>query len=112
MRATRQLVDLAHRPDAIFVVNDSAAFGAMLLLKERKFRIPDDIALVGFTNEPVAALTSPSLSSVSQPTYEIGEVAAQLFLERISAGTDHFVPTTKVLKTQLVVRESSRRATR
>jgi len=104
--ATRQLLALAKRPDAIFGVNDTSAFAAMKEIKRQQLRIPQDIGLVGFTDEFHATVVEPTLTSVMHPTFEIGREAALLFLAQVEAKTK-VVPQQIVLGTQLVVRESS-----
>jgi LacI family transcriptional regulator len=64
--------------DGIFAVCDAAAFGAMKVLKEKGIKIPAEISVAGFTNEPMAALVEPALTTVGQPIYEIGETASKL----------------------------------
>jgi hypothetical protein len=68
--------------------------------------IPDDLTLVGFTNEPVAAIGEPPLTTVAQPVFQIGQTAAELLLHEIHADGVR-QPVTKVLPTHLVVRNSS-----
>lgn len=107
-RATLQLLDSGQQPDAIFTVSDRIAVGALLALRERGVRVPDEVALVGFNDEPVASLLTPALSSVAQPAFEMGKVAAQLFVEQLNS--DLLRPFQQVvLKPTLVVRESSLR---
>jgi len=106
---TNQLMDLPDPPDAIFGVTDTVIIGALLALKQRNISIPGTVALLGFTNDPVTELVEPSLSSVSQPPLEIGRVAAQLFLNQVNNKSGYFFPETRVLKTKLVVRESSQK---
>ncbi|MFZ6011402.1 MAG: LacI family DNA-binding transcriptional regulator [Bacteroidota bacterium] len=106
--AVKQLLGLREKPDAIFCMNDPIAIQAMVVIKEKQLRIPDDISVVGFTNEPVSQFIEPSLTTVSQPAYEIGKTAAELFLQQINAeGT--FQPVTKGLPTMLVIRNSTRK---
>ncbi|RYY09736.1 MAG: LacI family transcriptional regulator, partial [Cytophagaceae bacterium] len=105
-RATEQLLDGDQRPDAIFTVSDRLAIGALLALRHRGRRVPADVALVGFNDEPVASLLTPTLSSVGQPAFEMGKVAARLFLEQFNSEAV-LPPQTIVLKPTLVVRESS-----
>jgi LacI family transcriptional regulator len=107
-RATLQLLDRQPRPDAIFAMSDRLAIGALLALRERGVRVPEEVALVGFNDEPVASLLTPSLSSVAQPAFEMGKVAAQLFIEMLNSDQS-LPPQTVVLKPTLVVRESSLR---
>ena len=93
-------------PEAIFAANDPTAIGAMKAIKKAGMRIPEDIALVGFTESRMAEIVDPALTSVSQPTFEIGRTAAELLLKQISS--DGFAaPKTVVLNGKLNVRESS-----
>ena len=93
-------------PDAIFAVNDMTAIGAMKELKKNGLKIPGDVALVGFTESQIAQLIEPPLTSVAQPTNEIGRTAALLLLDQI-ANKGIFVPQTIILNGRLNIRESS-----
>ena len=70
--ATQELLAMKKRPDAIFTISDRMAIGAMLAIKERGLKMPQDIGLVGFNNEPVVSLVTPRISSVAQPSFEMG----------------------------------------
>jgi DNA-binding LacI/PurR family transcriptional regulator len=104
-RATMQLLNQT-LPDAIFTVSDRLALGAMVALKEKGLRIPEDVAIVGFNDEPIMSLMTPKLSSVAQPAFEMGRRTARLFIEHIHAEGKPEVETI-VLKPQLMIRESS-----
>jgi LacI family transcriptional regulator len=105
--ATRELLAMKKRPDAIFTISDRMAIGAMLAIKEKGLNMPHDIGLVGFNNEPVTNLVTPRISSVDQPAFELGKIAAKLFIERVhNNDMDH---VEEVLKPKLYVRESSQR---
>jgi DNA-binding LacI/PurR family transcriptional regulator len=108
--ATLDLLHLKQRPDAIFTISDRMAIGASLAIKETGLQMPADIGLVGFNNEPVVSLVTPSISSVEQPAFELGKVAAKLFIERMH--NDQMEDEEIVLRTRLVVRESSLRKIR
>lgn len=103
-----ELLTLPEIPDAVFVVSDYAAYGVISALKERRINIPDEVSVVGFTDEPFSSLIEPSLTTVAQPTYEIGRTTAALFLKQVNH-PDHFHPETQLLKTELKVRNSTRR---
>jgi DNA-binding LacI/PurR family transcriptional regulator len=105
-RVVEKLIHENNLPDAIFAVNDPTAIGAMKMLKKHGFKIPGDVALVGFTESKLAELIDPPLTSVAQPTKEIGRTAAQLLLEQIES-KGIFVPQTVILNGRLNVRESS-----
>lgn len=101
-----ELLAMEELPEAIFAANDSLAIGAMNVFKKNGIKIPEDIALVGFTESILAEHTSPSLTSVKQPTFEIGETTAQLIIEQIES-KEKFFPQTIILNGRLNIRESS-----
>lgn len=106
--ATQELLNMKKRPDAIFTISDRMAIGAMLAIKEKGLNMPNDIGLVGFNNEPVVSLVSPSISSVDQPAFELGKLAAKLFIETVHQDKD-MSDVEEVLKPKLMIRESSLR---
>jgi LacI family transcriptional regulator len=81
--AVEKLVQLNPMPDAIFSASDFSALGAIVALKEKNIRIPEDVAVVGFANEPYSEIIIPPLSSVDQHSREIGQAAAKLFFEEL-----------------------------
>jgi DNA-binding LacI/PurR family transcriptional regulator len=82
------------------------AIGAMLAIKDKGLKMPQDIGLVGFNNEPVTSLVTPGISSVDQPAFELGKVAAKLFIETMHQEED-MSHVEEVLKPKLIIRESS-----
>lgn len=105
----KYLLDLENRPDAIFAVNDSSAIEIMLMALEKGIRIPDELGVVGFSDNPESAYIGPGLTTIRQPTNEIGKTSAQWILQLIESEEEMILPNEKVLKTELVVRGSSRR---
>jgi LacI family transcriptional regulator len=109
-KATKKLLALSPPPDAIFANNDMLAMGAMMTIKEKGLKIPQDVALMGFSNWFFSQLMDPPLSSVDQPGYEMGQEAARLLIRQIEMkDKEQFdpIPETKILKTRLVIRGSS-----
>lgn len=106
--ATEELLAMKKRPDAIFTISDRMAIGAMLSIKKRGLHMPADIGLVGFNNEPVVSLVTPGISSVEQPSFELGKAAAKLFIETMH-DYEGMKQVQQVLKPKLFVRESSMR---
>lgn len=107
-KITLDMLEEKDRPDAIFAMIDPLAVEVMMLLKENGVRIPEDIALAGFTNNPTSAVVEPSLTTVSQPGYEMGQLAANHLLDQL----DELVsddPQTFVLLTTLVARNSTKK---
>ena len=107
----RQLLSLplADRPDALFSASDFSAVGAMQVLKENGLRIPQDMALAGFSNETFASFTEPRISSVDQRCEQMGQETVRLFLEILAAQPGHFEPRRIVLEPEVIIRESSMR---
>lgn len=97
------LMSLKEKPDAIFAINDPVAVGCMLELKKRGMRIPEDIAIAGFSESPIGRIME--LTSVFQPTFEIGRKAAGLLLKQIK---DFDAPAeTVILDAKLNIRNST-----
>ena len=90
---------------ALFAYNDISAIGAIRALQEQGLRVPQDISVMGFDDIPGAAYHSPSLTTVQQPLNRMGEVAAQVLLERIEGNKEY--PTEIAIEPALVVREST-----
>ncbi len=105
----RQLLALppAARPTAIFSASDFASVGAMQVLKENGLRVPQDVALAGFSNETFTSFTEPRLSSVDQRCEQMGQETVRLFLEMLAARPGTFEPRRVVLEPQVLIRESS-----
>jgi LacI family transcriptional regulator len=98
------LLRMIPRPTAIFAGNDLIALGALLAFREARIRCPEDISLIGFDNLDLAEMTSPTLSSVSQPGYQMGTTAAGILIDRVRG--DDGPPKHVVLDTALKIRGS------
>lgn len=92
-------------PNAIFCVNDMVALGAIKKLKDNGYRVPEDVAIVGFTETRMAELITPQLTSVKQPTFEMAKKAGELLLERIL--NNHTKIETVIMNGELTIRKSS-----
>lgn len=106
--AMEKLLQTGKKIDGVFTVCDAAAYGAMAVLKNAGYKIPDDVSVVGFTNEPFAKLIEPSLSTISQPSLEIGETAAHLLIKHVE-NKESFEAETRIIETELIERNSSRK---
>lgn len=95
--------------DGIFSSNDTAAISALQYLKEEGIKIPEDIAIVGFSNEPISSVIEPSLTTIDQPGFEMGKIAANLLLAQINDKPGTIVAETIILKPVLIKRNSSKR---
>jgi DNA-binding LacI/PurR family transcriptional regulator len=106
---TDQLFDLQTPPDGLVVVSDRLALGAIATLRKKNIRIPQDVAIVSFNDEPICEIVTPTLSSVSQPTFEMGKMAITLLINQIENPDSIEKPEVKLFKTELKIRESSLR---
>jgi LacI family transcriptional regulator len=104
---TEELLSLANPVDALFTANNLMTMGAIEAIHARSLRIPDDIAIVGFDEMPWAALSAISLTTVTQPVYEIGTTAALRLFQRIESPS-MFTKQEIVLSPTLRIRGSSR----
>ena len=113
-KMTHKLLSMSKPPDAIFANNDPLAMGAMMAIKEAGLKIPQDIAVVGFSNWFFGELMEPALTTVDQPGFEMGQEAARLLIKQIEMkekDLEDYKPETKILKTRLIIRNSSLRKT-
>lgn len=102
----RLLDDNAGMPDAIFAFNDPVAIGAIKALKKAGIRIPEDVAIVGFSEGSMATVVEPNLTTVLQPMKEMGRQVAQLLLKQIRS-PHPVTPRSVCLDATLNIRESS-----
>lgn len=109
-KVTLEMLESGDLPDAIFAMIDPVAVDVMIVLKEKGIKIPDQIALAGFTNNPTSAVVEPSLTTVSQPGYEMGQLAANHLLDQLEEIVPDD-PQSFVLLTTLVPRNSSKKKT-
>ncbi|WP_179352940.1 LacI family DNA-binding transcriptional regulator [Winogradskyella vidalii] len=103
-----RLLELKNRPDAVYVASDNAALGALQVLNEHNIKVPEDIRLIGFGNEPFTSLVTPSISSIEQHSKDIGRLAAETFLKRIAEPELKQTLNKIILDAELIVRDSSR----
>jgi DNA-binding LacI/PurR family transcriptional regulator len=96
---------LHHQPDALLTYSDQIAQQALVIARRQGLDIPQDLALIGFNDEPVDELLEPSLSSVRQPAYEMGTEAARLIFKELNS--TKFAYERIILESQLIPREST-----
>lgn len=109
-RNTLSMLELPEPPDAIFAVSDRVAIGAMQAIRQKGLRIPEDISVVGFTNAMFSELVEPPLTTVSQPAYEMGQIAMEMLFQAIGRkdNVNKNEMITRVLPTELIVRGTTR----
>lgn len=105
--ALKKIFKLKQKADALFTAGDRITTTCMQALQKLGKKIPDDIAIIGFTNTTIGELFNPSLSVVRQPAFEIGQVATELLISMIESKRPVTEFENKVLQTEMVIRESS-----
>ena len=105
--AVMRLINEKREFDGIFAVNDLTAIGAMQTIQKRGIKIPEQVAVVGFSDGRFSGITEPTLTSVDQHGYEMGSIATQMLLKRIAAKDNDYPFETRVLNANLIVRGSS-----
>jgi LacI family transcriptional regulator len=110
-QATEILLKMEQPPDAIFTASDYLAHGAIKAIKKRGLNIPEDIGVVGFSNEEFSSQVTPSITTVDQFSETMGSIAARLLIEQLAASKDGaaYVIQREMLEPQLIVRESTSR---
>ncbi len=94
---------------AVFAFNDISAIGAIRALTEMGLRVPEDVSVLGFDDVYAAAFHNPALTTIRQPLFEMGSIAAKALLERVANGVNGDVPREISVEPTIVVRQSTAR---
>lgn len=106
-KTVKKLLKMKNPPDAIFSSSDFSALGAIQEIKDQGLSIPEDISVVGFSNEPFTKFMELSITSVDQSPIEMGRIAAKVFLKEVDSKTLNKVSEKIVLQPELIIRDSS-----
>jgi LacI family transcriptional regulator len=109
-QVTQKLLASREPFTALFAFNDISAIGAIQALREAGRRVPEDVSVVGFDDIQSAAFQNPALTTVRQPLREMGVIAAETLLHRITAAANTSYPKEIVVEPDLVVRASTAKA--
>ena len=108
IEAAEIILKMKQRPDGIFATNDTSGVAAMYQLKKAGLKIPGDIAVVGFNNNPISRVIDPNLSTIDYPGLKMGEIAAKTLINKLENNIKNEMKPI-VLKHELIKRESSLR---
>lgn len=109
VESAKYILKLKHLPDAVFSANDACAVYCMRTLQKEGIRIPEDIAFVGFNNDPMSKVVEPNLTTVNYPGYAMGEAAATQLINHLNKVSNITTTNIIILRSELIVRESSRK---
>ncbi|RZL46219.1 MAG: LacI family transcriptional regulator, partial [Pedobacter sp.] len=105
-KAIKVLMSAKNKPDSIFTATDQLSTKCLALLNQLGFKVPQDVALIGFSNTDLADALNPSLSTIYQPSFKIGSLAAKQLLSLIDDKTKTPFET-MLLETEIQIRTSS-----
>lgn len=105
--AAETILAMQEKPDAIFVSNDVCAASCMRVLKQNGIRIPEDIAIAGFNNDPISRIVEPNITTVNYPSYQMGEIAATHLINHLEGIADIHTTNKIILKSEVLLREST-----
>jgi len=108
IESVKSILSRDELPDGIFCNNDSSAVACIRELKAAGIKIPEQVAIGGFNNEPISTVVEPNLTTINYPGQEMGEICASILIRRL-ANPDNAELNRVVLRHQLIVRDSSRR---
>ncbi|WPU92402.1 LacI family DNA-binding transcriptional regulator [Mucilaginibacter sabulilitoris] len=107
--AVKELLNMDERPDAVFIGSDRLTISCMHILKKMGMKVPEDIAIVGFTNSDATELFDPPLTVVRQPAFQIGQMATEMLIKTIESKWPVEEFTTEQVETELIPRSSSQK---
>lgn len=109
VKASNKLLDLKPPPDGIFASGDIMAVGAIQCAKKRGIKVPEELAVIGFNNDPISQIIDPNLSTITHPAEKMGQMSAEIILKSIKSPKKDEVKEITFLNTEVLVRESSKR---
>ncbi|ADY53244.1 transcriptional regulator, LacI family [Pseudopedobacter saltans DSM 12145] len=94
-------------PDGLFITSDPSAAYALTILKEAGVKVPQDMAIIGFNNDLISRVCEPAISTINYPGNQMGETIARILINHLNGESDINYMNTVILKTDLIVRNSS-----
>lgn len=108
-KVTMDLFNLKNPPDGIFAPGDILAVSVVQLAKKRGIKIPEELAVIGFNNDPISEIIEPNISTITHPAEEMGKVSARIVLKNIKSIKRDEIKEITFLNTEVLVRRSSKR---
>lgn len=106
--AAHKFLEMPTRPDGIFCSNDTSAISAIQTIKKAGLRVPEDIAMVGFSNTPTSLIIDPPLTTIDDHAFEMGQAAARLLIRQIEENQQNISSEIIVIQNDLIIRDSTR----
>lgn len=109
VKASNKLLDLNPIPDGVFASGDIIAVSAVQTAKKRGLKVPEDIAVIGFNNDPISQIIDPNISTITHPAEKMGKASADIILKNLKSAKKDDVKEITFLNTEVIIRESSKR---
>ena len=109
VKASNQLFDLDPMPDGLFAPGDIIAVSAIQTAKKRGIKVPEQMAIIGFNNDPISQIIDPNLSTITHPAEKMGKAAAEIIIKNLKSSKNDEAKEITFLNTEVLVRESSNR---
>ncbi|WP_445733374.1 LacI family DNA-binding transcriptional regulator [Mariniflexile sp.] len=109
VQCAEKYLAISEKPDGIFCANDYTAVSVIQVFRKAEIKIPEEVAIVGFSNYPISKIIEPHLTTINDRAFQMGEAATKLLIRQIEEKDDSITSETITLKTELIVRESSTR---
>ncbi len=109
VKASNKLFDINPRPDGVFASGDIIAVSAVQTAKKRGLKVPEDIAVIGFNNDPISQIIDPNISTITHPAEKMGKASADIILKNLKSDKKDDVKEITFLNTEVIIRESSKR---
>lgn len=109
VKASNKLFDLDPIPDGLFAPGDIIAVSAVQTAKKRGLKVPDDIAVIGFNNDPISQIIDPNISTITHPAEKMGKTAGEIIITSLNSLKKDDAKEITFLNTEVLVRESSDR---
>ncbi|WP_317043600.1 LacI family DNA-binding transcriptional regulator [Lutibacter flavus] len=106
-RASNILLHLKNPPDGIFSPNDTTAVAAIQVAKKLGFKVPEDLAIIGFNDDPISRIIVPGLSTITHPAIKMGKTSAEIILKHLDSTEKNDITEITFLNTEVLARESS-----
>lgn len=106
-RIMQEIIDSKIEFDGVFSSSDYSIMGALQVLKENGYKVPEQVKIAGFGNEPFTSFTEPPITTVDQKSIPMGRITAESFFELLNAGSSPTVAKKTILKPELIIRKSS-----
>ncbi|HMO33436.1 MAG TPA: LacI family DNA-binding transcriptional regulator [Lacibacter sp.] len=105
--AALEIMKMKPLPDGVFITNDFTAAVCMQTFKEKGIRVPEDIAIVGFNNDAISKIVEPRLTTIDYPGTDLGEIAARSLINHLKGLSSIKTTNTVVVRSELIIRQSS-----